>query len=116
MVLIIDDDDSIGEALQLMLQLKGYSSAIASNGAEAVAWLRAHDRPCLIFLDLMMPVMDGMQFLDWARTEGFQAVPTVILTAFRDGRSVIEGCPVLRKPVEFADVMNMVAQHCKPTV
>lgn len=115
MVLIVDDDESIGEALQLMLQLRGYASAIVSNGAEALTWLRANDRPCLIFLDLMMPVMDGLQFLDRARSEGFRAVPTVVITAFRDDRSVIEGCPVLRKPVELRDVMNIVERHCQAT-
>jgi CheY-like chemotaxis protein len=116
MVLIVDDDESIGEALQLMLQLRGYESTIPSNGAEALAWLRTNDRPCLIFLDLMMPVMDGLQFLDCSRSEGFRGVPTVVITAFRDDRSVIEGCPVLRKPVEFEDVMSLVARHCQATV
>ena len=116
MVLIVDDDESIREVLQLMLQLKGYESAVTANGDEALAWLRANERPCLILLDLMMPVMDGLRFLDCARSEGFRSVPTVVVTAFRDDRSTIDGCPVLRKPVEFDDVMHLVAEHCEATM
>ena len=58
-VLIVDDDEDIRETVQLALQLDNHTTALAAHGGEALDWLRQHRLPCLILLDLMMPVVDG---------------------------------------------------------
>jgi CheY-like chemotaxis protein len=82
-VLVVDDDRDIREALSELLQDAGYRSAVAENGAEALEWMRAHPGETgLVLLDLMMPVMDGLTFLDHrALDAGLSAVPVVVFTA-----------------------------------
>lgn len=59
-VLIVDDDADIRETLSDFLQDEGYDVAAVGDGAQALAFLRSGVAlPCLILLDLMMPVMDG---------------------------------------------------------
>jgi CheY-like chemotaxis protein len=63
-VLVVDDEDDIRGALQEILDGEGYATVGASNGVEALEWLRAHKAaPSLILLDLMMPEMDGWDLL-----------------------------------------------------
>jgi CheY-like chemotaxis protein len=82
-VLVVDDDRDIREALAELLEDAGYRSAIAENGAQALAWLRAHPGETgVVLLDLMMPVMDGLTFLDHrAQDDQLAAIPVVVFTA-----------------------------------
>ena len=65
-ILVVDDDDDIREAVREVLAAEGYETVAAANGAEAKQHLKTcAERPELILLDLMMPVMDGWQFLLW---------------------------------------------------
>ena len=61
-VLVIDDDWAIRETVGEVLHDAGYQVVCASNGREALDYLRQGPVPCMILLDLMMPVMDGHQF------------------------------------------------------
>jgi len=80
-VLIVEDDAGTRENLRRMLDSEGWASAGAENGLAA---LEAIERspPALILLDLMMPEMDGFEFLDQLRARpGGAAIPVVVLTA-----------------------------------
>ena len=112
-ILIVDDDEAICEVLQVMLDLKGYRSAVASNGSEALAWLRLNQVPCLILLDLMMPVMNGWQFVEQSRAEGFGSVPIVLMTAFQVDLQLGIKLPILRKPIDFDELMRTVLGCCQ---
>src|SRR4249919_3856272 len=82
-VLIVDDDESIREALEFELEFEKHPTAVAGNGKEAMEWLHQHRSPALILLDLMMPIMDGWQVLEHLRQdERLARVPVVIITAF----------------------------------
>ena len=61
-ILIADDDPDVRESLRLLLELQGYAVDEARNGQEALHRLNTSAPPCVIVLDLMMPVMDGWQF------------------------------------------------------
>jgi CheY-like chemotaxis protein len=61
-VLILDDDEGIRETVQLALQLENHTTALAAHGGEALDWLGRHQPPCLILLDLMMPLMDTQSY------------------------------------------------------
>ncbi len=80
-VLVVDDDRDARERLRSMLGKDGWTVAEAANGAEALAATQAA-MPALILLDLMMPVMDGFEFLQALRADpAGQTVPVVVLTA-----------------------------------
>ncbi|KMO34052.1 histidine kinase, partial [Methylobacterium variabile] len=80
-VLLVDDDDDARERLCRTLTRDGWTVREAENGAVALAQLD-EDRPSLILLDLMMPVMDGFAFLTQLRARpGGGDVPVVVLTA-----------------------------------
>src|SRR4051812_20813559 len=62
MVLIVDDDEDVREAVRDLVGMKGYRVEEARDGEQALALLERTEVPCIILLDLVMPVMDGWQF------------------------------------------------------
>ena len=81
-VLVIEDDLDIRDAIQEILQDEGYSVFTADNGAAALDALGRIPRPGLVLLDLMMPEMDGHQFLELLRADPrFTTVPVVVVSA-----------------------------------
>jgi CheY-like chemotaxis protein len=85
-VLVVDDDDDIRWAIQELLSGAGYSSEGAANGKLALDWLQSTpDVPGLILLDLMMPQMDGSEFLGRIGAErGFRFIPVALMSAHPD--------------------------------
>jgi CheY-like chemotaxis protein len=63
-VLIVEDDRDLREAYVLILQSEGIAAFAAENGAEALELIEKQGDPGIIFLDLRMPVMDGIEFLE----------------------------------------------------
>ncbi len=84
-VLIVDDDADTREALGLILAEEGYEVAESANGLEGLEALRRMQRralPAVVLLDLMMPEMDGWEFLRTIRADpALASVPVVLLTA-----------------------------------
>src|ERR1700733_13792148 len=81
-VLVVDDDHDIRGTLSQVLEDEGYSTAAASDGREALRLLRAGLRPCIIFLDLSMPGMDGWDFrADQMADPDLRTIPVVVITA-----------------------------------
>lgn len=84
MVLVIEDDPDIAEAMLDVLMEDGYQVAHASNGREALDLLQSEREPALILLDLMMPDMDGAQFrIAQLRDPRLAQIPVVVLSADR---------------------------------
>lgn len=116
-VMIVEDDFDIRDALTQILEFEGYHVVVAGNGQEALMQLRDGQKPGLILLDLMMPVMDGWQFrVEQQKDARLNAIPVVIISA--DGRvyqkaSAIGAVGYLKKPVELEVLLNTVEQHCK---
>ncbi len=111
-VLVVDDDPDIREALQDILVDAGYNVVLAHHGGMALDVLGNISRPCLVLLDLMMPVMDGAQFLHQFRQQPhYSTVPVVICTA--SGRDVLPGSQgLLHKPFEMDALLETVATLC----
>ena len=83
-ILVIDDDPAIRDALTVALAEEGYSVSTAANGREAMRRLAdaTSTPPALILLDLMMPVMDGVTFLDrYADDPTLPEVPVIVMSA-----------------------------------
>ncbi|PTL78369.1 response regulator [Vitiosangium sp. GDMCC 1.1324] len=110
-VLVVDDDPDILEALSEILEAEGFEIRRARNGKEALDRLEP-DPPQLILLDLMMPVMDGWEFAQRMRQKPAVAnIPLIVLSADRNVGSKatdIGAVGHLAKPFELNDLLDMV--------
>jgi CheY-like chemotaxis protein len=80
-VLVVDDDDNVRQLLRRMLEPEGYTVVEAENGRAALERLR-EATPSVVLLDLMMPEMDGFEFVaEFRRHEAWRAIPIVVVTA-----------------------------------
>ena len=80
LILVVDDHAATREPLAKLLRYEGYDTACAANGAEALAAMRER-KPDLVLLDLLMPKMDGMTFLNEAARELRGAeLPVIVVT------------------------------------
>ncbi len=81
-VLIVDDEPDVRGVIKGTVESAGMKAAEAGNGRAALQWLEGNAPPALILLDLMMPEMDGFEFLEKIRkVERWSDIPTVVLTA-----------------------------------
>jgi CheY-like chemotaxis protein len=115
-VLVVDDNEGIRESLIDVLDIEGYVVVTAEHGAEALAKLRNGVRPCVILLDLMMPVMNGADFRHAQRQDAQLAqIPVVLISA--DGDLIAKAAelqlPFIAKPMKIDRVFAAVAQYCK---
>lgn len=111
-VLLVEDDEGIREAMRDVLQEEGFDVQTAVHGLAALDALQAGARPRLILLDLMMPVMDGWQFMAAlsARAE-LADIPVVVVSAARDKLPEgTRGC--LNKPVDLGALFDTVTPLC----
>jgi CheY-like chemotaxis protein len=113
-ILVVEDDEGAREALSDILREEGFDVRLAANGREALEQLEEGMRPCVILLDLVMPVMDGWEFRQrQLRHEGLAPIPVVVLTATAgDGPEAVPASDVLRKPVDFDALLERVERHC----
>ncbi len=113
-ILIVEDDDDLRAVVSEMLKQLGYSVATAINGRDALDYLRAHRAPGLIVLDLMMPVMDGVEFCRRRlRDPALRSIPLFLFTARGQSIANVSAVKVLRKPLvveEFIDAVRSVVQ------
>jgi CheY-like chemotaxis protein len=118
-VLVIDDDVGILASLKELLEFEGFEVATAEHGREGLELL-AHERPSMILLDLMMPVMDGRQFLQALQQRQLEdpalgEIPVTVVSALDQARdlAVRYRCEVMRKPIEPEALLETVRRHYK---
>jgi len=116
-VLIVEDDADLREMMAQLLSLEGYRAETAPNGRDALRYLERGDRPDVILLDLMMPVMDGWEFRRRQVADPTIAtVPVVVLSAVDPARARdLEGAAFLKKPLDFDHLLALVRRFCVPT-
>jgi DNA-binding response OmpR family regulator len=83
-ILIVDDDEYFVKLLAEELGDEGYTTKHASNGVEAILVLK-HLKPSLIILDIVMPVMDGMEVLG-PIVRRYEDVPVILHSSYEDFR------------------------------
>ncbi|MFB1483119.1 response regulator [Corallococcus sp. RDP092CA] len=113
-ILIVDDEPDLREVVAELLEMEDYTVLQAANGQAALDVLAAHDDPpCLVLLDLMMPVMDGHEFLHQLQQDArYRELPVLMLTAHFSAKAPPGTVGLLRKPVDIAELLAMVARHC----
>ncbi|NPC75502.1 response regulator [Corallococcus sp. AB004] len=113
-ILIVDDEPDLREVVAELLEMEDYTVLQAANGQAALDVLAANnDQPCLVLLDLMMPVMDGHEFLHRLREDArYRELPVLMLTAHFSAKAPPGTVGLLRKPVDIPELLAMVARHC----
>ena len=116
-VMIVEDDEDIRADLSAILRVKGFIVEEAANGREALARLRAGDRPCAIVLDLMMPVMNGWELRAAMRADAALAdIPVIVVSGAGripdDEAATLAPSAVLVKPFELAELIALVSRFC----
>lgn len=114
-VLIIEDNLDILEAMQLAIEFEGYTVFTASNGQQALeVLLTVKTLPCLILLDLMMPVMDGWAFAEEISKDRILAtIPIVVVSAFTDKKNTPKNArEALEKPIDFDLLLKIIGEYC----
>ena len=112
-LLVVEDDLAIRDAMTDFLEEEGYDVITAANGDQALRMLEALDGPILVILDLMMPVMDGFEFLRQLRARPWLPSHRVlVITAGKGevapGENVV-GC--LQKPFELDRLLNVIERE-----
>jgi CheY-like chemotaxis protein len=114
--LIVEDDEDLRDSLAFLLERQGYRVETASNGKHALARIDEIGPPCLIILDLMMPVMDGWQFrAELLKDPALASVPVVLLSGMADVDEEVRSLDAidhLGKPVNLTKLYDLVSAHC----
>jgi CheY-like chemotaxis protein len=113
-VLIVDDQADARAMLDVLLRSQGYETEQAANGAEALERLRECE-PCLVLLDLMMPVMSGWEFRErQLRDPEVADIPVLCISAVYEPDEVKRrlNLPCLPKPVDLDDLLAEVRKTC----
>lgn len=117
-VLVVEDDFDVLHAIATILEDAGYEVLCAANGAEALRKLGDRQGQCdLIFLDLLMPVMNGWDFRHKQKqTPAFAGIPVVLMSAGAHMATVsgdLEAAGYLTKPVDINDLLGVARRHAQ---
>jgi CheY-like chemotaxis protein len=112
-ILLIEDDKSIRNALTIVLENANYRVVLARNGSDALEKLRSSNQlPQLIILDLLMPVMNGIEFRQaQLADQRLSSIPVILLTAnnnLKNFKESLQAYEFLNKPVEAKDLLYIV--------
>ena len=113
-ILVVEDDRDLRESLCEALRFEGYQVICAEHGEAALRHLNTGAKPCVILLDLMMPVMDGWTFrAEILKDRTWADIPVVVMTAASQERAkAIPSAAVLQKPLQMDTVVEVVQEHC----
>ena len=111
-ILVVDDDPDIRRLLSMILAKAGYATAEAENGAAAQPLLLA-EKFDAVLADLQMPVMDGIRFVTWLRSEAKLKTPVVVFTSSRSHQDVVKSYGLgavclITKPLGFHEFVESI--------
>jgi CheY-like chemotaxis protein len=107
----VDDDEDIRESLRDAFEDAGYQVRCAANGREGLDVLKRGDRPCVVVLDLIMPIMTGNEMYDAMQADPKLAdVPVIMSTS--DASRAPSGVLLLKKPVNLQRMLATIGRFC----
>lgn len=110
-ILLVEDDEIVRRAMQMVLEWEGYRVDCAANGQEALDFLHSGGHPSLILLDVMMPVLDGEQFRQQQKEDpAFASIPVIVVSA-ASFASAVDAVYYVRKPFEVQELLNAIRDH-----
>ena len=112
-ILVVEDDNDVRDAMVHVLQAEGYAAIPAVDGMDALERLRDGLAPCVILLDLMMPRMDGWQFIEEHRRRRSET-PIIVVSAYGTSERLRSaGVEYMRKPVDIDALLALVERYCQ---
>jgi CheY-like chemotaxis protein len=119
LIMVVEDHELARKALAALLSTEGYGVVEAANGRDALMSLTTNGpRPDLILLDLMMPVMDGWEFMKRQRHDWrLCTIPTIVTTGVASHDPRCLEMPIVRflpKPYTAEQLMAAIAAECSP--
>ena len=115
-ILLVEDDEIVRRAVQMVLEWEGYQVQCAGNGQEALDVLRAGSHPSLILLDVMMPVLDGEQFRkEQLRDPDLASIPVIVVSAASFAEAV-SAAHHIHKPFEVQELLAAIHEQVPPAV
>lgn len=112
-ILIVEDNKEIQESLKMALEIEGYEIFTANNGKEGMDQLAKMPTPCMILLDLMMPIMNGWEFVEEINKNLLlSTIPIVVVSAFEDKKGTLKSAGYIQKPIDLNALLKTVYKHC----
>ena len=112
-ILVVEDDEDIRTTLVELLESEGYKTHAAENGKIALEKLQEIPKPCLVLLDMMMPIMDGREFLNQIMKDSLLApIPILVVSAVADVSNTKGAVGFIKKPIDIDVILRLVAQYC----
>ena len=110
MILLVEDDEDVREMLEFSLTSRGFTVEVVMNGVAALAAL-GRVRPCLVILDLHMPVMTGWDLIEQMKQRGYGDIPICVMSALDSGIPA-EAVARLAKPFDSRALVGVSARYC----
>lgn len=117
-ILLIEDNSAIRDALVWVLEYERYKTITAQDGLMALKLLEHEPLPSLIFLDLMMPVLDGIKFRDQKKlSPKLRNIPTIITSGEPNLKDlkIMPHEALLPKPFDLDNFLNIIKKYCPIT-
>jgi CheY-like chemotaxis protein len=111
-VLVVEDEQDLREMMRDALELNGYTVVTANHGQDALGKLASIEHLCLVILDLLMPVMNGWDFLDRMRQRSELASVPVVVHTSAAGQAPAGVTHVIQKPLKFDRLLSIVREYC----
>ena len=113
-ILLVDDDPLLREALADAFSAEGHAVHEAEHGGRALELLASGVRPGIILLDIVMPVMNGFDFLERKNADpDLAAIPVVVISA-TERRLPPGAVAMVAKPFEPSELHELIARHHAP--
>lgn len=108
-ILVVEDDPDTRGAIRELLTRAGYAVVSADDARDAVDLLTRGLRPRLMVVDLMLPELSGIDFLDYVQKDHeLRVIPRIVVTAMRKGEVRVVADAVFHKPCDLNDVLEAV--------
>jgi len=111
-VLVVEDEDDLREMVRDALEMNGYAVVTATDGQDALVKIAGIDRLCLVLLDLLMPGMNGWDFVEVLKKRSDLASVPVVVHSSATAQAPTGVARVLHKPVMFEQLLSVVREYC----
>jgi CheY-like chemotaxis protein len=114
-ILVVEDDLFVANAVCELIEVLGYDCHLAVCGAAALAYLRAGHPVSLVFSDILMPEMNGIELGTVVHTE-FPKIPVILTTGYAEMADLAKwtGLPILQKPYGMRQLNDALAEALNP--
>jgi DNA-binding response OmpR family regulator len=111
--MVVDDDDNVRRMMCVMLEAEGYATVGARDGLDALERMRDVS-PSLVFVDLMMPRMDGEHLIHSMRADAeLSGIPVAIMSGQTHAPTTLSGETRLVKPVELDEMLSVADRYSR---